>query len=183
VGIVRYYWQVLRVAFSHSLSAAQRAAQSCIFFAVVAAGVFPAFIAPRIGMTIDPGWSQWTAELTGWKVAAAVLGTIVLIRLICAPYWLYAEMRSQRDDAQSRLDEARAKTGIKANTKSRAPSISIGHGPDFEVVETFPSGVSSRFISIGIRTTGMATCRTARFASPMPALPARGSDRFRRSRM
>ncbi len=105
MGIVRYYLRVLRVAFGHSLSATQ----DFIFLAVLLVGAV-LYVAPHLGMTIDiHNWTHWAAALSGWKIAAVTFGSIVLIRLLCAPYWLSREAdeslrkATQRDDIRKQL--------------------------------------------------------------------------------
>ena len=78
--LMQYFWRVVRVGFSHSLSVAQ----SCIFVAVLLTGA-AIWLARKIGASID--LTEWTAELSGWKVAATVIViTRIGIRLLLAPF-------------------------------------------------------------------------------------------------
>ena len=84
----RYYGNVLRVAFTHSLDIAQ----AVIFLLVIIVGGITYFF-PRLSLTLDA--ADWATALAGWQVATGVLSMIVLIRLVLAPYWIYKELYRQ----------------------------------------------------------------------------------------
>ncbi len=114
MGIVRYYMRVLRVAFGHSLSTTQ----DCIFGAILLVGAVIFFV-PRLGMPIDVhSWSEWLSALSGWKIASVAFGTIIAIRLICAPYWMHCELdyklrkATQRDGIRNHLHQFYVELGV-----------------------------------------------------------------------
>lgn len=84
MGILRYYGQVLRVAFTRTPSVAQD-----ILFAIFIIGGGVIYGLREAGMIADA--SLWMNEITGWQIAAIVLGAIFVVRLLLAPYWLYKE--------------------------------------------------------------------------------------------
>jgi hypothetical protein len=88
MGFLGYYAKVLRVAFTHSLDIAQ----SIIFAFLIIIGVAP-YLLQGFGVTLD--LTRWATALTGWQVATGVFGTIILIRLILAPYWIHKELHQQ----------------------------------------------------------------------------------------
>ncbi len=91
--LMQYFWRVVRVGFSHSLSVAQ----SCIFVAVLLTGA-AIWLAPKIGASID--LTEWTAELSGWKVAATVIVITIGIRLLLAPFWIHLEMEERLKESE-----------------------------------------------------------------------------------
>jgi hypothetical protein len=85
----QYYFKVLRVAFSHSLSHAQD-----IIFLLFILGGFITYFLPRVHMAID---------VTGWQIAAVVLSCIVGSRLFMAPYWIYKADQEKIKGFESKL--------------------------------------------------------------------------------
>jgi hypothetical protein len=71
----RYCRLVFHVALSHSL----HAAHSIILVLIIVAGLL-VYLFPAIEIVPD---------LHGWEVAALVLGGIVAVRLLLAPYWIW----------------------------------------------------------------------------------------------
>jgi hypothetical protein len=51
------------------------------------------YLLQGFGVTLD--LTRWATALTGWQVATGVFGTIILIRLILAPYWIHKELHQQ----------------------------------------------------------------------------------------
>jgi hypothetical protein len=84
VVFFRFYWLVFREAFRHSLDIAQ----SVIFFVVILSGLVAARN-PSLKPMID------RFDLGGWQIAVIVLGAIVLIRLVFAPYWLWRAVNAR----------------------------------------------------------------------------------------
>jgi len=84
MGFFRFYGLVLREAFRHSLDIAQ-----AIIFVLLG---FSGFIAAR-----NPGLKPMLESLNlgGWQIAAMVFGSIIAIRLILAPYWLWKGAQSR----------------------------------------------------------------------------------------
>ncbi|HXP32304.1 MAG TPA: hypothetical protein VN832_14515 [Stellaceae bacterium] len=89
MGFLRYCGTVIRVAATHSLDIAQ----GIIFVLLVAAGTIK-YLFPAVEVTVD---------LSGWQVATAVLGIIVGLRFLLAPYWLYRELLEQTSSAEANL--------------------------------------------------------------------------------
>ena len=87
MGVLRFYWQVLRVAVTHSLSRTH----DFILGAVILLGV-AAYFGAWLHMKVD--FTSWIAEPEGWRIAATTFGGIVVLRLLLAPYWLW---RAERD--------------------------------------------------------------------------------------
>src|SRR5438067_5449600 len=94
MGFLRYYGTVARVAFTHSLSTAQ----AVIFvLAILVGGV--AYFVPKTQAILTP----WITALNGWQVATGVLGTIVFIRLVLAPYWIFRQQDHRIADLAQRI--------------------------------------------------------------------------------
>ena len=93
----QYLVKVLRVAFSHSLSRAQ----DTIFVLLILGGIVTFFV-PALHMSID---------VSGWQIAAVVLGGIVALRLLLAPYWIYrADQQTIRDLIKRQVKSSGAST-------------------------------------------------------------------------
>jgi hypothetical protein len=71
----KYCGRILRVAFTHSL----HATHSIILVLIIVAGLLTYFV-PQVEVMVD---------LHGWQVATVVLGSIIAIRLLLAPYWIW----------------------------------------------------------------------------------------------
>jgi hypothetical protein len=84
MDFVRFYVSVIREAFRHSVDLAQ----AFIFIILIVAGSIAAGN-PKAKLMLEH------LELGGWKTAALVLGGIIGIRLIMAPYWLWKEAASR----------------------------------------------------------------------------------------
>ena len=82
MNFVRYWGRVICVAFRHALTPTQDVLFLLIIGVGLAAGFVPAIKAQLAKAEIDMG---------AWQVAASVLGSIVAMRLLLAPYWIYQE--------------------------------------------------------------------------------------------
>src|SRR5437016_3325577 len=89
MGLLRYWGLVVKVAFTHALTPAQ----DFIFLMLVIAGGF-AIWAPQIRMPVD---------VSSGEVALVVLGSILVIRLFLAPYWIYQEQQTTLVGLNKRL--------------------------------------------------------------------------------
>jgi hypothetical protein len=78
VGLIRFSGLVLREAFRHSFNITQ----TIIFVALAVAGLIVARN-PASEPMIE------ALDVGGWKMVAMVFGTIIAIRLVLAPYWLW----------------------------------------------------------------------------------------------
>ena len=74
-GPFAYLWLVAKTACRHSF----HAAHSAILVLIIFAGIVTS-VDPRIQVLVD---------LQSWQVAAFVLGGIVIVRLLLAPYWIW----------------------------------------------------------------------------------------------
>jgi hypothetical protein len=75
---IRFWWEAVKLAFRHSSSMAQE----FLFVAILVAGVAGYFVPMLLGIE---------SLMSGWQAAAMVLGTIFMVRLLLAPYWLYQQ--------------------------------------------------------------------------------------------
>ena len=91
-GPLAYSLLVLRTAWRHSF----HAAHSVILALIIAAGLLTRFV-PRVEVMVD---------LHGWQVATAVLGGIIAVRILLAPYWIWKEDRTQEDILRATIDSA-----------------------------------------------------------------------------
>src|SRR5437763_4739619 len=87
MGLIRFYALVLREAFRHSLDIAQ-----AVIFVALALGGFIAARNPTSKPMID------ALDIGGWKIAAIVSASIIAIRLLLAPYWLWQRANTQIAD-------------------------------------------------------------------------------------
>ncbi len=105
------------MALRHSLSATQ----DSIFGAAILVGLALRF-APKMSADID--LAGWAADLSGWKIAGGVLGTIVGLRLLLAPFWLHKEMEEKLQKAES-LD-ARDRFAVEGGQGGEAAASGAG---------------------------------------------------------
>jgi hypothetical protein len=113
VDILIYCQLVLWTAVRHSASVAQ-AVLFLIFVAIGAA----ILVLPNFGMTINPSSLTILADP---KFYAVLFGSIVIVRLVCAPFWVWKAERKARlaaeeraNDTQRRLDEKRCRLLVKS---------------------------------------------------------------------
>ena len=74
-GPFTYLWLVIKTASRHSL----HATHSIILALIILAGLVTSVV-PQVEVLVD---------LHGWHVGAAVLGGIIAVRLLLAPYWIW----------------------------------------------------------------------------------------------
>jgi hypothetical protein len=111
----RFYGLVLREACRHSTDLAQ----TIIFILLLLAGAI-VYGNPEIKPMIE------AYDLAGWKVAAAVFGGIILIRLILAPYWLWKAAQARSVEAPERsIDYKLTITGFTNRNDKRKKAIQI----------------------------------------------------------
>jgi hypothetical protein len=91
MDFIRFYARVVREAFRHSVDFAQ----AVIFIVLLLAGLVAAGN-PGAKMMLE------SFELGSWKTAALVLGGIIGIRLVMAPYWLWKAADSRSITAPER---------------------------------------------------------------------------------
>lgn len=66
--------------------------------------LFVLFLVVGLVAVAAPPWlSAMIPDVTGWHVAVAVLGSIVLSRLLLAPYWLWQDERRRAEEAEARV--------------------------------------------------------------------------------
>jgi uncharacterized membrane protein len=103
-GPLTYLSLLIKTACRHSL----HAAHGIILVLIILAGAVTYFV-PRVEVMVD---------LHGWQVAAAVLGGIVAVRLVLAPYWIW------KDD-QGRLTALNDQLANEARTAARVVTKTI----------------------------------------------------------
>lgn len=89
MGFFKFYGLVFREGFRHSLDIAQ----AIVFVLLILGGVIVARN-PASKSIID------TLDLGGWEVGCIVLITIISVRLILAPYWLWKAAQARLLDHQ-----------------------------------------------------------------------------------
>lgn len=147
MGVFRFYGRALALAFTRTPGLAQ----DILFVVFVVAGAI-LYILKRLGMIADT--SSWMSQVTGWQITAAVAVTIIAIRLLLAPYWLYREQAEKL--RQSKPDELQA---------GRPPQIEI----HFEKRAPYEaSSIENRHVlsavRIGIKNAGggaLSNCRAS----------------------
>jgi len=102
MGVLDYCRLVFCTAWRHSASWAQ----VIIFFIFVIAGA-AILLMPRFGMTFDA--SGLAAMLSNPTFYAILFGSVVLVRLVCAPYWIWKEERAARINVESQIEELSAR--------------------------------------------------------------------------
>jgi hypothetical protein len=94
--LLRYYALVLRTAFTRSLSLAQ----DIIFGAIILVGC-AIWLVPQMSAQL----TTWATALNGWAIAATVLASIIAIRLLLSPYWIYQEQADIIKKERERKEE------------------------------------------------------------------------------
>jgi hypothetical protein len=89
-GPFTYSWLVLRVAWRHSF----HSAHTILLGLIIGVGLLTYFV-PQINVMFD---------LHGWQVALFVLGSIVGVRLVLAPYWLWRDQQIENQRLAQQLD-------------------------------------------------------------------------------
>jgi hypothetical protein len=80
-GPLTYLWLVIKTAWRHSF----HAAHSVILTLIIVAGIVTSLV-PQVEVLVD---------LHGWQVATIVLGGIIVVRLVLAPYWIWKDDQEQ----------------------------------------------------------------------------------------
>jgi hypothetical protein len=92
--MVDYYWRLISTAFTTSLDIAQ----AVVFILIIAVGLLLYF---------HPG-AKMPLEVNGWQAAAIVLGTIIVIRIVLAPFWLDQESQEKLKSSRAELKIAKS---------------------------------------------------------------------------
>jgi hypothetical protein len=113
-GPVPYILLVLRAALRHSF----HSAHSILLGLIIIVGLLTYFV-PRVKVMVD---------LHGWQVATFVLGSIVGVRLVLAPYWLWRDQQIENQKLVQQLDRSRVRQealdGI-ASLRARVANLRI----------------------------------------------------------
>ncbi len=99
MGFIRYLGLWLQLVLRHSLG---RADTTTIAIVIVlgASSWFSRYLPEGKPY---PAPVEFAMQLTEWQIATAVLGVIVLARLILAPYWMYKKVEKERDGLKGQL--------------------------------------------------------------------------------
>ena len=89
IGPLTYLGLVLRCVWPHSFHTAHS-----ILLGLVIIGGFLSLIFPQIKI----------ADLEGWKVAALIVGAVLAVRLLLAPYWIWKDQQSENQNLVQQLD-------------------------------------------------------------------------------
>jgi len=114
-GLWGYWGAVARTAWRHSLDQTQY-----ILFGLLAFTGLIGWLLPGVPMIMNS--LGWTFDVTGWQAATFTFGTIILIRLFLAPYWLHEAQQKDVAELQSRLTP-------KIRVFLEAPENGIHHFP------------------------------------------------------
>ena len=105
--MLTYLWLVLRRAWRQSLDTAQ----SILFALIIIAGLLTYFV-PQIKVMVDLG---------GWQVAALTAGTVLVVRLLLAPYWIWKDQQIENQNLIQQLDKRKVRdAALVAIAKLRA---------------------------------------------------------------
>jgi hypothetical protein len=103
MALWEFYWKVFEVAFSHSIEIAH----AILFVLLIVLGLVLYFVpglkAPFLGVQVTPN------HLHAWQAAGIVLASIIIIRLILAPYWIWKEERQATIEVGKNLSDVQAK--------------------------------------------------------------------------
>jgi hypothetical protein len=101
-GPLGYLWLVLKTAWRHSF----HAAHSLLLALIIGVGLVT-WLAPQVEVMVD---------LHGWQVATVVLSSIIAVRLLLAPYWIWkedganiAKQKNEMEQLKSQIDSEAAK--------------------------------------------------------------------------
>jgi hypothetical protein len=98
MDVIHYWRLVLWTAFQHSVSLAQ----AVIFLIFVTIGGV-VWLLPIFGMTAN--LSALLNIITAPQFYATLFGSVVIMRLICAPYWVWKDEKDTRIKAEKQLAE------------------------------------------------------------------------------
>jgi hypothetical protein len=94
-GLLTYISLVLRTALRHSF----HSTHSILLALFIAVGLIT-YCVPQVQVMID---------VNGWQVAGLVLASIVIVRLVLAPYWLWRDQQIENQQLAQQLDRRRAR--------------------------------------------------------------------------
>lgn len=146
-AVVYYYWRVLRAALTHTL----HDAHAIILLLIVAVGIIGYFF-PEVQFGEDFEAPAWTAF---------IVSLIFVVRLVLAPYWIFAEQQAKilQANAAAQLASTQASG---PNTVQNALSIEFSSDNLHEIVEVFPVGTIRRNLKLSIHNRGngwISNCR------------------------
>ncbi len=84
MGKRKYFSQWIYIAFRHSIGIGDGVA-------------FLIGLAIPIIRQLIPGWETVILEL-GWQIPLGVFSSVIVIRLLLAPYWMYKRLEKERDE-------------------------------------------------------------------------------------
>jgi hypothetical protein len=145
--------------FLAALSSSVARANFIISVIIVIAGA-AIWFAPSLGMTIDA--SELMTTLRSPAFLTALVGAVILFRLVCAQYWIWTEEHNARIKAESQIAELSARISPPPNTTPNALSVELSRDDLHEIVETFPAGTIRRRLKISVLNRGngwLSNCR------------------------
>ena len=116
MDFVRFYGSVFREAFRHSLNLTQ----AVLFVLLFLAGLI-VYRYPAAKTTVE------ALELNGWHVTGSVFGSIVAIRIVLAPYWLWKASQARIVNApQETIDYGLRLEGFQSLIDKKNKAVQVG---------------------------------------------------------
>jgi hypothetical protein len=159
MDFIRYVGLLLCTAFRHSASLAQ----AFIFLAFVILGT-ALLVLPRFGMTLDA--AALLVIINNPVFYAVCFGSVILVRLLCSPYWVWKAEGDAKIDAEIDVKELRESAAAKStplpNTAPNALSINFIEDAQHKIIEVFEVGTIRRRLKLSVHNGGngwLSNCR------------------------
>jgi hypothetical protein len=153
--VIDYSCRVVLAALSSSVARAN----FIISVIIVIAGA-AIWFAPSLGMMIDA--SELMPTLRSPPFLTALVGAVILFRLVSAQYWIWTEEHNARIKAESQIAELSARISPPPNTAHDALSVEFSRDDLHEIVETLLAGTTRRRLKISVLNRGngwLSNCR------------------------
>lgn len=135
MGFASYCRAVVRTAFKHSLTKAQ----DTIFVLLIAVGTLIYFV-PQLK-------HKMPYDVSGWEMAAMVLGAIVLFRLAMAPYWIHQADQEHISKLRTTIETLGASKDNKPLTAEENRRLKLLSGLKLLYVRQHALELSAEFMS------------------------------------
>jgi hypothetical protein len=155
LGFLCYCRLVSRAALHHSISWAQ-----FIISIIVIIAVAGAWLAPVFGMIVDAYGLVAMARSPAFLVI--LVAAVVILRLVCAQYWVWTKEYDARAKAESQVAELSARHITAQNTAHNALSVEFLRDNLHEIVQTLPAGTIRRILKLSTLNQGngwLSNCR------------------------